>query len=220
METLPCDGCSAPCCREPTVYLDGGDAYRIARTLKVPIADFVELEPSRESDERWAIRLDDSTLRYRMHLHRVADSFPGQPHRCLFLITIGERGRCGIYSVRPSLCAAYPTSFSGGLVGLDGGDHCPPDSWQLESLDVPAFRLWHRRKRQGAVVYRAIVDGWNARVERGPAPHPRLYYEFLFNAYDQLRSGAPALLEDSPLDAPAADAVATDVARALAAMGW
>jgi Fe-S-cluster containining protein len=226
METLPCDGCAAPCCREYTIYLDGGDAYRIARTLKVPISDFVDLEPAREPpehrDERWAIRLDGSSLRYRMHLRRVADSFPGHSRRCLFLVTVGERGRCGIYSSRPSACAAYPTSFAGGLIGLGGGgQYCPPDAWQLESLDVPAFRLWHRRQRQGAVVYRALVDAWNARVERPPSPpHPRLFYDFLFNAYDQLRASAPALLEDAPLDAPLADAIAGDVARAVSAMGW
>ena len=221
METLPCDGCSAPCCREYTIYLDGSDAYRIARTLKLPIEDFADLEVQSEPDERWAIRLDASALRYRMHLRQVPDPDPKYAGRCLFLVSVGERGRCGIYGLRPSTCAAYPTSFSGGLVGLgDGGQYCPPDSWQLGSLDVPAFRLWHRRERQGALVFRSLVDAWNVRVDATPAPHPRLFYRFIFSAYQEMESRAPQLLDDFPADAPPAEAIAGSVREIVTAMGW
>jgi Fe-S-cluster containining protein len=211
MDMFPCDGCAAPCCRFYTIYLDGSDAYRISRTLKVPMADFLELQPSADPGPEWSIRLDDGTTRYRMHLKKVKDPDPEYSTRCMFLVTIGDRGRCGIYAMRPSLCAAYPTSYTHGLIGLaDGGQYCPPDSWQMESLDVPVFRLWHRRKRQGKIVYGAVVDAWNARAENAP---PRLFYHFLFNAYQELETRAPELLGDAGLDGPAADRIAETVAE-------
>ena len=180
-----------------TVYLDGGDAYRIARTLKLPMEHFVELSRHDEG----TIRLDDSASRYRLHLKKVADPDPRFPGRCPFLLSIGDRGRCGIYAIRPSVCGAYPTSFAGGLIGLgDGGEYCPPDSWHLESLDVPLFRLWPRKKRQGEVLHQLLIEAWNARVSR--PQHPRRYFHYLFNAYQEVEVQAPKLLGEAPLDEP------------------
>lgn len=226
----PCDHCAAPCCRRYTVVLSGWDAFRIAATLKLPLREFCELRWTEQPDANYRILLSGRAEEgaeprfHRLVLRRVPDPDPQYEGRCVFLVSIGAVGRCGVFPVRPSACAIYPTTLRAGLLGADGGGrYCPPGAWQ-GGLDVPAFRLAHRRRARERLVWEALVDGWNQRVVHDrDAASDQVFYDFVMNAYGALGEAHPALLRDPESiaempDEPAAIEAAVD--RALRDLGF
>jgi Fe-S-cluster containining protein len=212
----PCDACIAGCCRGYNVVLDGYDAWRIATVLRLPPSDFCELPWSATREGAYRVLLNAlpgvERRYYRLALRRVPAD-PPWDKRCIFLLTVGQRGRCGIYDLRPSVCATYPTGRTGDAIDLTaGGQYCPPGAWRLDELDVPAFRLRHRVREARRRVWDALVDGWNARLERDAAAVAHaLFYRFVLDAYADLNARAPSLLDDRASltnDAAIADTVA------------
>jgi Fe-S-cluster containining protein len=166
--SIPCDGCAAPCCRNYHVGIYAWDAWRIARALVVPMADFCVLDWLERADGDFRILLDTvaapaNRRHYTLALRKVADPDPRYRHRCVFLVSVGGRGRCGVYEHRPIVCSLYPTTVNHGVIGVDGGGrYCPPGSWQVADLDlVLARRRWleYRVQRE---LHEAVIDRWNA----------------------------------------------------------
>jgi len=127
----PCAGCHAGCCRAFAVPLTGADILRIERELVWTFWDFVcrwedldgaiagNLAPhfhfADEPETPFAICL----------LHTASRNFPGTT-KCRFLMEeppsrehpLGT-AQCGIYSVRPGGCRAFPTRLhSSGLMAV------------------------------------------------------------------------------------------------------
>lgn len=224
--TIPCDNCAADCCRKYLVNVNAYDVFRIAGSLRTPIADFAELRWLTEAERDYRILLDTSAREserrhHRITLRRVPDPDPAHDTRCVFLVTVGTRGRCGIYSLRPGVCATYPTSLDGGLIGLDGGGkYCPPGGWQLAGIDVPAFRLQHRGRKRHDLVHDALVDAWNARIlAASEAWSEQYFFHYVLNAYRDLETRMPSLFDDEA-PAPAAIEIAHAVSESLRAIGW
>lgn len=220
----PCDNCAAPCCRNYQVVIDGGDAFRLAETLKTPMQDFCELRWIEREEGGYRILLDgraDAEPRFhRLVLRKVPDPDPQYTERCIFLVSVGPRGRCGVHAIRPGACSIYPTRHHDGLLTLDGGGaYCPPDAWQLELVDVPGFRLRHLRRDRATALWNAFVDGWNERVRHdGIELGEATFLAFIGNVYRELAVRHPLVLNGDPADAgasPPPRAAADEILRAL-----
>ncbi len=219
----PCDGCISGCCRGYHVVLTGGDAFRIARGLALPPNDFCELRWLGEEQGRYRILLNGlpgaEPRYYRLALRRLPGDHPRYEKRCNFLLTVGERGRCGIYDLRPAVCRTYPTGLGDdGAVHLEAGGQYCPEPWSLERIDVPAFRLRHQHRDRQIALWDALVDGWNARLRAdAEAVGHSVFYRFLLDAYTDIAARAPSLLAADEPFAPVD--VAAAAAAALRAIG-
>lgn len=211
---LPCDACAAPCCRLYHVGVYASDVYRISRALALPMSDIADLRLNDPRDEN--VILDGAAAEgerghYGLGLRKVPDPDPKYPHRCLFLVTLGARGRCGIYDVRPGVCRVYPTTSWSGIVGVDGGGrYCPPPGWQLRMVDQPLARSRWVEVRAHRALHVAIAGAWNNRLisqkERGSEA---TFIDFIERVLEAIRG------EWGSLDAVVGMA-AGDVARAVA----
>jgi Fe-S-cluster containining protein len=220
----PCDACAAPCCRTREVVLDGYDAYRIANTLKLPLGDFVELRFLERPTAQYRILLSgarDAEARfYSMVLRKLPDPDPNYKYRCLFLVSVGARGRCGVHPVRPAPCALFPTVLHKGLVHIDGDKGlCPDGAWRVDGIDVPLMRARHLESRRHASLYDAVVAGWNERV-RFDREGFRAgdWFHYLHNVYRELEWREPSLLGDGGgVSAGDSERAVDEILRAL---GW
>lgn len=211
----PCEACAAPCCRNYTVTISGHDAYRLSDGLRVPMRAFAEMCWSRERDATHRILLDPGTDGerhwYRVALRQVPDvaessDAPGPSAasgwRCVFLVSLGGLGRCGVYDQRPSVCRAYPTQLEDDLVQLRSTPYCPPGGWQLDAMDLPYFHAELVEKRRQHALYDGLIQAWNERVVSEHADlRVRDFFAFLEAAYGELaRRGRAALsTADEPL---------------------
>ena len=205
----PCDDCVAGCCREYYILPSGHDVVRIAETLALPLASFVTLRSRPQETGAFRILIHDAQgqpLYHRMELGKIAEAGEGYSARCVFLLTVAGRGRCGIYGVRPALCAAYPTSIREGALTLAGAHpYCPKGAWRLGDLDVPAHRLTHRVIDIQTIIFGAVIDAWNQHVQVQTTPTAQqasAFFAFLLRAYNLLRAQEPALFADAdcPID--------------------
>lgn len=206
--STPCDDCVAGCCREYYILPSGHDVVRIAESLALPLASFVTLRARPQESGAFRILLADAQgqlLYHRMELSKIAEPGEGYSARCVFLLTVAGRGRCGIYGVRPALCAAYPTSMRDGALTLAGArPYCPKGAWRLGDLDVPAHRLTHAVIDTQTIISSAVIDAWNQQVQLQndvAARQAGAFFAFLHRAYNLLREREPALFADaaSPL---------------------
>ncbi len=229
-DATPCDNCESPCCRNYHIVIDGHDAYRISVALKLPMIEFCELRWLNEEDHNYRILLNslpDAEVRYhRLVLKKIPDPDPRFENRCTFLLSIGEkgeRGRCGIYSVRPGVCASYPTGLVNGLIGLDaGGKYCPPNSWQMANVDVPVFRVRHYKRQRHKILWDALVDAWNVQLKReSEAVGAGYFFRYLMNAYDDLSRRQPGLMdEECKRPAESKEFLVGQVGETLRSIGW
>lgn len=160
----PCGTCGSHCC-QLRAYVNTAEALRIAYTLVIPLAEFVEVGKwkQEELDLRWGrpfqvdgekclLALKRSNQNHCFHLMR-----PGQP-------TSG----CGIYSVRPAVCRLYPFNLGfddGTSLGVGGQTKCPIywlqnegtvaraaeayAEWQADlELDQRVVAAWNRGRRK------------------------------------------------------------------------
>lgn len=165
----PCDNCSAPCCRNYNVVITLVDAFRIATTLKMPITEIAEMRYIDEPDGEYKVKLSGNVEAeprfHRIVLRKAVDPDPQFTGRCIFLVTVGERGRCGIYGMRPFVCSTYPTSYDDGFIGLNaGGKYCPPNAWHLETLDVAMFRARQSKRSKQKALHDLLINAWNQRL--------------------------------------------------------
>lgn len=220
----PCDLCIAGCCRSFNLVIDGFDAYRLARSLTLRILDFAELRWAETADDEHRIVLDGNAARhYRMVLIRVPDLHPEHPLRCVFLINVGDRARCGVYDLRPGMCRTYPSHVSEGLVATNGGKYCPPNAWRLETMNLPYFRLQHQFKAQQRAIYHRLIEHWNNRVSAARRRTSDDFFAYLVHCYSQLEGDHPDWFQESsraddPLPAP--HELRTGVDAALEEVGW
>lgn len=223
----PCDACPAPCCRGNRVVVGTLDVYRLHTRLEVPVEEFVTVEkidgPIRPSHFVLSAQGGAEPTFNRMRLTRVRGPRDGE-QRCLFLLEIGGRGKCGVYGMRPGSCRVFPTRLRQGVVSLIAkNDCCPAGAWQTGTMDLEGFRALHRQREAQDVISHALIEAWNARIlgEREATTASYLFH-YIVNVHRELERRAPVLLEDLP--APTAVWTAPDlqalVDESLRAMGW
>src|ERR1700680_4256013 len=103
--TDACAGCTGRCCWDVVVRITGLDAWRIRRSQGLEYAQFVNVLPDDDPGGE-SFRIGD-----RLCSLYLAKN-PLQPRACTFLMHLpGEQQRCGIYTERPHVCAAYPMNL-------------------------------------------------------------------------------------------------------------
>jgi Fe-S-cluster containining protein len=209
-----CSSCAADCCRHLKVVLHGWDAFRIARDLALPMEDFVALEGAAEPDAAHQLVLDCTARedRYRRLVLRKNDA------GCLFLLSLGGIGRCGIYPCRPSACQSYPATFDGELLQLTAREYCPEGAWA--EIDQPRFRGFYRYGQRQRSIHDVVTDGWNERVlTRRERRTPRELFAYLTDTYARLVAGAPEWFGEQPL-ALEEEEIRERVAQILEETSW
>lgn len=221
----PCDNCAAPCCRNYNVVITLVDAFRIATTLKMPITEVAEMRYIDEPDGEYKIKLSGNAEGeprfHRIVLRKGVDPDPQYTGRCIFLVTVGDRGRCGIYGMRPWVCSTYPTSYDDGFVGLNaGGKYCPPNGWHLETIDVANFRARHYKRAKQKLMHDLLVTAWNQRlVDENKNSSVTEFFAFCTTAcaeIEQMVPGSTSLDEHVGTSIDVAEAVEEAAER----LGW
>lgn len=125
-----CNTCHGGCCRNYTVSLTGYDILNISKTLSVHPSSFVHIiavedgaDIEYKSKHAALFKFSDyDKEKYYIFGMKMSESIiaPGTA-KCQFLVEWnsdddnptpeGIIARCGIYSCRPLLCAAFPTKF-------------------------------------------------------------------------------------------------------------
>jgi len=125
-----CKTCHGGCCRNFTVGLTGVDIINISKTLGVLPSSFVDViaveegaDIEHKSKHAALFRFSDfgAEKYYVLGIKMIESSLVPATAKCQFLLewnsdnenpTIeGLIARCGIYSCRPLICAAFPTKF-------------------------------------------------------------------------------------------------------------
>lgn len=122
-----CSSCHGGCCRRYPVDLTGFDIINIVRNMMLNVSVFIELVPAKIKDEaelekkmkgHALFKFKGSDNYFRLCLKRTKSFLMPDTYKCVFLqewhsegSTNNIAGRCGIYSLRPKVCEAYPMTF-------------------------------------------------------------------------------------------------------------
>lgn len=183
----PCAACTRRCCSQYTVSVTGYDAWLISVGLRMPCELFLVYYPVAEDNQR-GFRLEKGGERYDIALDKAGQFQKGNP--CVFWVDLAnERGRCGIYALRPLVCQTYPAYIQDDVVMLRDDVLCPQGSWQLAGMGLTEFRDRLLRFRMELDIYAYVVDRWNEQVERIARGHSvDEYYAYLMNVYGALEA--------------------------------
>jgi Fe-S-cluster containining protein len=192
--------------------IHGWDLYRIARDLQLPAESFAELQSADRPDPNYQWVLKAGEQRYHRIVLRKPDG------GCVFLLSNGGIGRCGIYASRPGACRAYPAIDDGAPLQLAKREHCPPGAW--EGLDDHRFRAHFSFGLRQRLIHDVLGDGWNERVlirRESRAPHE--LFGYLIDAYTSLERAVPRWFADDPIDL-GEDELRRVISAQLEELGW
>lgn len=151
------------CCSTRTVLPTSGDIRRIATALDVPPESFLRPVPADPSDNAGAL-LAPSWEPFRVALARRP--LKGRPATCVFLMQLTDDvARCGLGSLRPLSCQAFPAVGNGLLVDVAGDHGCTCRNWGPGDLDRPHAGALLRRQEDERRKDQAVVQAWNARTD-------------------------------------------------------
>jgi len=152
-----CAECHAGCCRRFNINLTGVDILRISKTLDMDYKSFTQFNPVKpenveKEQKKTALFLfkdfDEGKIYYRICM-KLANSllFPDS-FKCMFLHewngeTLGLDNvpnvisRCGIYDIRPSACAVFPSELKkNNLIGITSNPN-----FFFEPSENPGYKL-------------------------------------------------------------------------------
>jgi hypothetical protein len=176
------------CCHTTKVVVTGLDVWRICQALSVQPWDFTVYCLADEAAPD-SFGLVEGGPRYQVALaKRGRVGSRGAP--CTFLWRLADgHAQCGLGSLRPSVCRAYPGVLVDDVLAADGS-FCTCRRWSALDLDPQEDRALLEAVLREAAEYAAIVDGWNdalAGVADG-----RTYREFCTYVMDEYRRLEPA----------------------------
>lgn len=185
----PCASCGGGCCSQLLVNVCGQDVWDIALGLQLKPTAFLGFACLGEKTS-YDFRLDGSDKSYCMALYMKPR--PEGDHRCVFALDMpNHQFRCGIYSVRPIACRAYPVSLDGEEVVVKRGVCCPDGAWNASQLDLAYWQAELGRHDMEFSIYEFVVASWNKEVmDKPPKAEPdfRPFLNFLMQAYSRLEA--------------------------------
>jgi len=171
------------CCHTTRVIVTGLDLWRISRNLMLAPWNFVVYaEAMPEAAD--AFQLKAGGPGYQVLLAKRGKVGPqGAP--CIFLWKLADHhAQCGLGSLRPSICQAYPSVLIDDVLCVDSRA-CSCRRWSTQDVDIEAETQRLNAVLGEAQEYAEIVAEWNARLE--PGASERTFREFcaaILDAYD------------------------------------
>lgn len=156
----PCAHCPGHCCAL-SVLLSTVEAQRIALTLAIPLGEVVvtrspldEFTPSMTDPPVIPLDTGDQFLQLKRSLSTKS---------CVFMLGINGQGRCGIYGLRPHVCALFPFHLSDGesLFKVGNQNHCPVKWMRTDGLEEDASAR-HAMFLEDRAHERELVESWRA----------------------------------------------------------
>ena len=179
--------CNGRCCHHYFVPVTGYDAWVIASELHLSMEQFLIFSPEKERGPT-GFKLDRTGTTYILALN--TQPAPQEKKPCIFLLTLpGGYGRCSIYSQRPLVCQTFPAVLLHGSVDIREDVICPDGTWNVASMNLPAWRLSLLRTEMESAVYCLVVGQWNECIESGAvdASYSILqYFAYVMNVYSKL----------------------------------
>jgi Fe-S-cluster containining protein len=157
----PCLGCTGECCRA-RVVMNIPDLVRLAAPLGIhpsALCDLTECETRNATGV-----LIGETAKY-IQLRKRDDGF------CRLLLEIDGHRRCGVHSLRPSICRIYPFSFERGSSVYAMGLVVCPTQWIVSAHKRDAILDDVESFEQDRALDRRLVKRFNRlpEGERTPA---------------------------------------------------
>jgi Fe-S-cluster containining protein len=185
----PCLNCPAYCCSENLINICGYDARVIARDLNIHPADFIGLAEL-HGKSPYNFILDNSGNAYYLvlNMRELADG----SRRCIFALDLPNGVvRCGIYSLRPIACRAYPLILTDEEVVVKPWAFFNKEAWDIDQLDKSYWREELGRNDMEFSIYGYIVAVWNNTIRKRTESERldfSVFFDFLFNIYRRLES--------------------------------
>ncbi|MCO5967739.1 YkgJ family cysteine cluster protein [Actinoallomurus soli] len=169
-----CAGCAGRCCRSYAVGVTVRDVRALAEGTAMHPSDFIRLRDTKGE----GFRLQPGGPAKEICLQRRSET-----GACVFLMEIASGiARCGVYAHRPLVCSTFPLSLHRGVVTTREDTVCGPDSWNLATMDLPAYRRDITRDRSAWAEHRQVMRSWNTVVDaRGWKATSQDLYEYLLN---------------------------------------
>ena len=175
----PCAECAGLCCAL-TVHVTVQEAFRIAHALSVDVLHVVEPWPVAEEPRGF---MSPPPFQLDVGMRQLAMMRRNDTLSCAFLVAVGKRGVCGIYGMRPHVCAMFPYRFEidGVTRGVGSQEKCP-STWLSSPGDEEKLEIHHSGVLQDLEKDRALIHRWN-QEERAD----RSYQAFMRFCADALR---------------------------------
>lgn len=183
------------CCYTPVVVPTGRDVWRISRALDTPPWTFLRYFEVHES-RRDAFALDGSARRFRIALAKGHARRKGAPPPCIALMRTRDGShRCGLGTLRPLVCRAFPSEPVDGLLYLRPDNGCTCREWSLAHVDIAEETALVQAREAESEEYCGVVARWNERLASFPAgaytDFPA-YCNHILDTYDELDARARA----------------------------
>lgn len=186
----PCLNCPAYCCSKNLINICGYDAWVIVRDLNIHPSDFIGLaELNEKSPYNFIVDNSGNTYYMVLNMKELADG----RRRCIFALDLPNGVvRCGIYSLRPIACRAYPLIFADDEdIVVKPWAFCDKEAWDTDQLDKSYWGGELGRNDMEFSIYGYIVAVWNNTIRKRPELEKldfSVFFDFLFHIYRRLES--------------------------------
>jgi len=148
-----------------------------------------------ETDSPYHFRLDISEEAYCLALNMREQ--PDGSRRCIFLMELpGGQTRCGIYSLRPIACRAYPLTLAEDGVVVKPWAMCPERFLVPSQPDIDSWQQELERHDMEFSIYALLVESWNRRAMTLPKSQElnfRPLVDFVMEFYQRLEPSREAV---------------------------
>lgn len=195
---VSCLSCAAHCCSQNLINICGYDTWLIANGLDVEPTAFLAFAQM-EADSPYHFRLDSSEQAYCLALNMREQA--NGIRRCIFLMELPNgQTRCGIYSLRPIACRAYPLALIEDLVAVKPWAMCREGYPAPSNPDISIWQQELERHDMEFSIYALAVKIWNQKAMEQPVIREldfRPFPDFLMDLYSRLEPARRGVPEES-----------------------
>jgi len=148
----PCSTCHGECCKA-RVIMNIPDLIRLAAPLQVHPSSLCDLT---EVESRHGEPVNIGEAHKHIVLRKRDDNF------CALLLDVDGHRRCGVHSLRPSICRIYPFGYERGQVSYSIGAYICPTPWIVSTDRRNQILDDVERYEQDRALDRRLVRRFNA----------------------------------------------------------